>query len=192
MALPNIIPIDDQQIGFLQSWLVLTAAKYDCMYMLALAEDGVIWGRFDAGVITTSHDIFGAPHCSATLRATTLWEARLFGANSEVLLWKAEGIWHARVIQDDALDEKDYIVEQQMLWGDHAEQRDKGFTLLADGREGLRHAVPIDVPDSAFIDQTDGEQKRFLRPVRLQVRHYVDFDSAGNARIAFSRLVDVK
>lgn len=192
MALPNIIPIDDLPTDFLQSWLVQTAAKYDCRYMLALAEDGVIWGRFDSGVLTNSHEIFGAPHCSAALRATTLWEARLFGANSEVLIWKEEGIWHARVIQDDALDEKDYIVEQQMLWGDHAEQRDKGFTLLADGREGLRHAVPIDVPDSAFNAQTDGEQKRALRPVALRVHHYINFDDAGNARIVFSRLVDVK
>ena len=192
MPLPEITIIDQLPTDSLQTWLVETASKYDCTYLLAHAEDGVIWGRFDADSLITSHDAFGAPHCRTTLRMATLWEARLFGAHAEVLLWQNEGAWYARAIKDAALNNDEYIVEQQMLSGDHAEKRAKGFTLLADGSEGLRHAVPIDVPDTAFVDQTSKDNERSLRPVRLQVRHYIDFDNDGNARIAFSRLVDVK
>ena len=192
MPLPEIVLLTELPADNLRSWMEQMAITYDCAYLLAHAEDGIIWGRFDDGKLTTSHDTFAGPHCRADIRPSTLWEARLFGANTEVLLWQTNGAWRARIIRDATLASDDYIVEQQMLWGDHAEVRAKGFTLLADGSEGLCHAVPIEVPDNSFIDQTDTERKRRLRPVRLKVHHYIDYDSDGNARIALSRLVTIK
>lgn len=192
MAMPEITHIPSLSGTDLRLWLEQTATIYGCTYLFAHADDGVIWGRFDAGTLITSHDVFGALHCPATIRTTTLWEARLFGVNAEVLLWRVDGIWRARVIHDATLSpHDDYLIEQQMLWGDHAESHAEGFTLLVDGSEGLRHAVPIMVPDTAFIDTRDKEQQRRLRPVRLRVHHFIDFDDAGNARIALSRLVDL-
>jgi CRISPR-associated protein (TIGR03984 family) len=185
MALPEVTPITSLPTDDLRGWLVHMATNYDCTYLLAHAEDGVIWGRFDSGMLITSHDVFGDSYCRATLRAATLWEARLFGAGAEVLLWRVDGAWDARAIHDAALNaDEDYLVERQMLWGDHAEQRNNGFTLLADGREGLRHAVPIEIDDSQFSRENP-------RPARLRVHHYIDFDPEGNARIALSRLVEL-
>lgn len=61
-----------------------------------------------------------------------------------------------------------------------------GFTLVEDGRQGLRHAVPIEVPDRAF--SPSGSRRR-KRPLRLQVRHYIKYDKDGHAYTALSRLV---
>lgn len=58
-----------------------------------------------------------------------------------------------------------------------------GFTLVEDGRQGLRHAVPMEVSDRAF--SSSGRK----RPLRLQVRHYIKYDEDGHAYIALSRLV---
>ena len=191
MSLPDVLLIDTSSLtaANLVTWLEDTAVKYSCTYLLAHAEDGVIWGHIADKILVTSHEIFPAT-CRAKLRLATLWEARLFGEQAEVLLWRADGVWQARVIQDAKLDTAAYLVETQMLWGTRAEQRKRGFTLLADGAEGLRHAVPIDVPDARFRHATQSEQLH--RPVRLQIRHYIDYDSDGNARIALSRLVTVE
>ena len=168
-----------------QNWLIQLAKDNTCSYFLGHADDGVIWGRFDNTQLTTSHDVF-PKQCTARLRPLTLWEARIFGPGAEVYIWKEDQQWRARLISDTNLQAQDYISEEQMLWGDHVELRNRQFTLLADGAEGLRHAVPLDVPDTAF------HNKHNPRPVRLHVRHYVDYDGAGNARIALSRLVSIR
>ena len=175
----------DQSVYYslFQNWLIQLAKDNTCSYFLGHADDGVIWGRFDTTQFTTSHDVF-PKQCTARLRTLTLWEARIFGSDAEVYIWKEDHQWQARLICDTHLQQEDYIAESQILWGDHAENYQKSFTLLADGSEGLRHAVPINVPDSAF-------KKDNPRPVRLHVRHYVDYDSAGNARIALSRLCNI-
>jgi CRISPR-associated protein (TIGR03984 family) len=171
--------------GNLVQWLIDHAGS--CTFLLAHAEDGVIWGRFERGVngkavLTTSHDVF--PQL-AQLRIETLWQCRMFGSDTEVLLWLDDRDWRARKLAD-AGHSPDYIIrETQMLWGDCVDARARGFTLLADGSEGLRHAVPLDVPDDAFNDETNP------RPLRLHVRHYLTHDEDGNARIGLSRLCNV-
>ena len=50
-----------------------------------------------------------------------------------------------------------------------------GFALLREGARGLRHAPPV-IPQAG------------QRP-KLVVKHYVDYDTEGQAYIALSRLV---
>jgi hypothetical protein len=56
------------------------------------------------------------------------------------------------------------------------------FTLLRDGAQGLRHAVPV----ALAIGAADGK----ATPHRLLVRHYLADEDF--ARIVASRLVDLK
>ena len=197
--LPDTATVDSDMRG----WLERAAKKHCCpnpqehgvqghccAFLLAHTEVGVLWGRVDGGALVTASEAFkgdekSRPLLRADLTSALLWQARLFSPKAEVLLWRDGETWRARALDDTGVPEGDIIDEEQMLWGTTAEARAGGFTLLADGREGLRHAVPIDVPQSAF---GSGNNRR---PVRLLVRHHIDYDEDGNARIARSRLCDL-
>ncbi|MCX8024166.1 MAG: CRISPR-associated protein Csx19 [Thermanaerothrix sp.] len=149
------------------------AKGYGLRWLLAHADDGVIWGELRAGVLCLSSSVF--PYFSPPLRALTLQQTRLFGPRSEILLWRDNGHLRARIIQDGIGEEQDYYDEFHLLWGTEVEERKNGFALLREGREGLRHAPPL--PDNA------------QPPISLKVRHYVAYDADGQAYIAYSRLV---
>ena len=81
-------------------WLAREASQHRLSTLLAHADDGVIWGRVDKGVLQTSHSAF--PQVSPPLRALTLQQARLFGPDAELLVWRdGEGNWQARLLRDE-------------------------------------------------------------------------------------------
>lgn len=167
----------------LYNWLQAKGKQYQLQYLLAHAEDGVIWGHFKDGKLETSGDVFS--QC-AKLRLCTLQQCRIFGKKAEVMLWKAGESWKARLINDEYPSKyNDYICEKQILWGTQAEEEhNKGFTLVSDGSQGLKHAVPLPNITDKFKDGT--------RPLRLTVHHYIQYDDdSGIARIYLSRLVDL-
>ncbi|ESA32292.1 crispr-associated tigr03984 family [Leptolyngbya sp. Heron Island J] len=170
----------------LPQWLVAKAKHYKLKYLLAHAEDGVIWGRFDEESLITADQVFtDLSQKLPTLRLSTLQRCRAFSQAGELLLWKSRSDW--KYCFTGNLD-GDYISEKQMLWGtqkvEEVEEKD-GFTLVKDGSEGLRHAVPcVDIPFS-------NDRKKLKRPLRLEVHHYIDYDEDGLARINRSRLVDL-
>jgi CRISPR-associated protein (TIGR03984 family) len=172
------ISVDNLESDF-SGWLQKNAK--DKSYLLAHAEDGVIWGHFKDGNLVTSGDVFS--QC-AKLRSHTLQQCRIFGENTEIMLWKVGQNWKARAIEDAHLSKDDYICEKQILWGTQAELelKEKGFTLVSDGSQGLKHAVPL---TGINFNSKDS------RPLRLKVRHYIDYDENGIARIYLSRLVDL-
>jgi CRISPR-associated protein (TIGR03984 family) len=85
------------------------------------------------------------------------------------------------------------IEECQILWGTQKEKGKQGedgerngFTLVSDGSQGLKHAVPLtNIPFSQ-------DKNNLYRPIRLVVHHYIDYDHSGVARIYLSRLVDLR
>jgi CRISPR-associated protein (TIGR03984 family) len=172
------ISVDDLESDF-SEWLQKNAK--DKSYLLAHAEDGVIWGHFKDGNLVTSGEVFS--QC-AKLRSHTLQQCRIFGEKAEVMLWKVGQNWKARSIEDEHLSENDYIPENQILWGTkpEVELEEKGFTLVSDGSQGLKHAVPLTGINFQGKDS---------RPLRLTVRHYIDCDESGVARIYLSRLVNL-
>lgn len=156
-------------------WLFAQARQYGLGYLLAHADDGVIWGRIDAD------ELHIAP-TSPSLRANTLQQARLFSSTGELLLWRSDSGWRARHVSDVAGSADDVIDEDQVLWGDTVvEATPNGFTLVREGSQGMRHAVPIAVT---------AEQLR-QHKLRLRVRHYISNNEDGEARIALSRLVQL-
>lgn len=167
----------------LYSWLESQALSVSAQtpYLLAHAEDGIIWGRFDNQKLTTAEMIFHKRDKVdlPKLRLLTLQQCRIFGLNGEILLWRlSETKFKWRFIGNP---KEEQIPESQILWGTNGIKRDN-FTLLSDGSQGLKHAVP-------FADiELNGD--RLVKPVRLLVHHYIKYEEeTGLARIYRSRLV---
>ena len=190
MNKPDCKPITDthkiinEQDNTLYDWLHAKVKQYQLQYLLAHADDGVIWGEFrgDDCKLTTSADENVFPQL-AKLRICTFQQCRIFGKNAEVMLWKVGQNWKARSIEDGHLSQNDYISEAQILWGTQSEGQPKeDFTFVSDGSQGLKHAVPLTGITFKGKDS---------RPLRLKVRHYIDYDENGVARIYLSRLVNL-
>jgi len=163
--------------------IALQAQQHGLQTLLAHADDGVIWGTVDGAKLLTSHDVFG-DSLSPPLRTVTLQQARLFGECVELLLWRAESEWRARLVEDTPDGGKHYD-EFQTLWGNRCVQARDGFALVCEGRQGLRHAPPVNIPAAEFSEDH--------RPLRLQVRHYLKVEpETGLLRVTLSRLVRVK
>lgn len=189
-ALVQRIPIDGLTDAHV--WLETKALDYRLTWLLAHADDGVIWGRLDGGHLTTSYDAAQgnseALLVCPPLRLETIQQARLFAEQAELLLWRGGNkTWHARLIRNakdgDTVEWQDAIDEPQILWGTDPLPLQHGFTLMRDGAQGLRHAVPLEVRDHST------EQSR---PLRLDVRHYLKDDPTGFTRIVASRLLALR
>ena len=171
------------------------------VWLLIHTEAGVIWGRVWNGALYLSNGAF--PAVSPPLAPHTLWEARLFGAKAQVHLWRTADGFAAWRIEEQAIEQAPpphgfVFDEWQRLWGtkivdvspagegDRAQQ--PRFTLIADGEQGLLHAVPLLVPANAMV--ASAEHPRY-RPLRLCTRSYVRYDDGGRARIVANRLVEV-
>jgi CRISPR-associated protein (TIGR03984 family) len=177
-------PIDTNNLIDVRDWLQTQATTFDLRWLLAHADDGLIWGENRSGHLVTSDSV--APQVSPPLQAVTLQQARLFSAKAELLLWRdGDNQWRARLIRQPHAGETpavtETIDEPQILWGTDAQGLPNNFTLMSDGAQGLRHAVPFIV-----TGQVDGS-----RPLRLCVRHYLDEDDTGFTRIVASRLVNL-
>ena len=167
-------------------WLSSIGETYGLTTLLAHADDGVIWGRVEGGRLRTAHDVFTAHDASAALRPPTLQQARLFGVDGELLVWRADESWQARLVLGSQGDWVEAYDEWQILWGTRAESKRDGFTLVAEGAQGLRHAPPVELDAALFAP----EENR--HPLRLQVRHYLETEpSRGLLRFTLSRLVRV-
>lgn len=168
--------IDVQGLSQVHDWLIRHAKQHGLRWLLAHADDGVIWGRMDGDRLVTSHDAARGNSQAETvcppLRDKTLQQARLFGDDAEVLLWRdGDGTMRARLIRDvsdgeasgRAVDRwEEAIDEVHLLWGmGQPDQLAEGFSLWTHGAEGLRHAVPV---TAAGANPT---------PPQLQVRHYL-------------------
>lgn len=156
----------------------------DTVWFLAHADDGVIWGRIRNGQLVISSNIF--PNISPPLRTETLQQARLFGEQAEIRVWRDRYNLQACRLQDHHDENAEAFDEEHILWGTRVETRQDGFTLVAEGRQGLRHAVPIDLADDNF---SVNQQKH---PLRLGLRHYLAYDRQGQAYVKLSRLVSLR
>ena len=157
--------------GGLPAWLEAAAEAGSYTYLLAHADDGVIWGRFDGGTLHLCGEAF--PEVAVKLRVETLQQVRLFGENGELFVWRAGDGFEQRCVLDS--DYQESYTETYRLWGEVERSKD-GFSLMVEGKEGLRHAVPEKFDTGARVV--------------LCVRHYIE-DSDDQAAVVNSRLVSV-
>jgi CRISPR-associated protein (TIGR03984 family) len=186
MATCVAIPMDDFEDDP-ANWLSQQMQVYEFKYLLAHANDGVIWGRLDVKELITSHDV--APEHSPPLRTETLQTVRAFAHSGELLVWRDEtSAWMGRLITevedapDVTADWTQTFEERQILWGTDTQPRKRNFTVMNDGSQGLVHVVPLTIT-GRFDEQT--------RPLRLFVRHYLQEDEYGFTRVNASRLFDL-
>lgn len=151
----------------------------DGNWFLAHADDGVIWGQTRNGQLIVSSSIFS--EISPPLQATTLQQARLFGELAEVRVWRDGKNFRACCLRDHADEGAEAFDEEHLLWGTSVEEQRDNFTLVAEGRQGLRHAVPFAVSSLTPLSQN--------RRLRLRVRHYLAYDNNGQVYVSASRLV---
>lgn len=158
------------------SWLKAHASAKR-PYLLAFADDGVIWGFFD-GSLKTAPEAFDAD-LRPELHGETLQQAFLFGEDDELRLFHGPNDeWRACLITD--VDGQKVIDECQLLWGSKIVGKPAdGFVHVQDRvQQTMDHVLPL--------RDLDLEKEA----PRLLVRHFVDFDEeTGEARIFLSRLV---
>lgn len=155
-------------------------------WLLVHADDGIIWGEMQEGQLIISSKFY--PNISPLLRPETIQQARLFGKDAEIRVWrnKEENGFKACRLYDRQDNNAIAFDEEHILWGTRIERPKKGgFTEVVEGRQGLRHAVPLDLPDNAFAP--DGK----WHPLRLRIRHYLDYDKEGQMKVALSRLLEL-
>jgi CRISPR-associated protein (TIGR03984 family) len=165
---------DINWVGFADNpaeWLSQQMQLHELKYLLAHADDGVIWGRLDSDGLITSHVV--APEYSPPLRTETLQTARVFAPTGELLIWRDEaGQWVGRLIAEAKSGTKpewtQAFDEYQILLGTNARPQDRGFTLMSEGSQGLFHVVPL---------KLEGKIDEQTRPLRLVVRHYLKVDN---------------
>jgi len=163
--------------GKVVEWLHLQMSE-KCPFLLAFADDGVIWRKWVKGEIKEPPETPDLPKMPE-LREGTLLQAFVFGAECEVRLFKDElGVWKTlRVVDGD--DPELVIKESQILWGDKVTEPVKnGFFYAEEYRAGiLGQWLPV---ERAF----DANEC-----ARLQIHHLVEFNKeTGEAQIALSRL----
>ncbi|MCB9422746.1 MAG: TIGR03984 family CRISPR-associated protein [Ardenticatenaceae bacterium] len=155
-------------------WLAKQGSPY--RWLLAHTFDGIIWGRLDVGGWQLSSGML--PSSPQFIQAELL-ELRLFGATSEAYVWRDGADLYYRTILDGSGVSYDYYDETYILWGTSSKPAKNDFTILSDGAQGLRHAVPFK------INMPEGNG----RPARLIMRHYIErHKETGLARIKMSRL----
>lgn len=167
------VTVDSDFNENIKQWLEKEAENYGLRWLLAQAYDGVIWGEKMKDGLHLSTILL-----KTDLRVSTLQMARLFGEIGELLIWRSDNGWHARLVKDNSGTDRECYDEFQLLWGTDVEKSQDGFVLLRHGSEGLRHAPPFESKDDK------------LR-LQLNVRHYINYDTDGQAYVDFSRLVSV-
>jgi CRISPR-associated protein (TIGR03984 family) len=172
---PVIFPSDLQQK--FQTWLSQQFQERNLRWLLAYADDGVIWGEMREDGLHISSESF--PEVSPPLRYITLREVRLFNENAEMHLWNDGEAWHGIHVRDEDGYEAESYDESYLLWGTDISKTNDGFILVYQGSEGLRHAPPM-------------SRNRIVEfPINMKVRHFLDYDSDGQAFVVFSRLVSL-
>lgn len=144
-------------------------------YLLATADDGVIWGKLRGKQLEIAGDTFS--EVQVKLRGETLQTLRLFGPEGELLIWRTgPKTFRGRLIADGAELPAGCFERNQLLWGTQLETKN-GFSLMQEGVQGLHHAPPLEL---------NSDQRCYLR-----VRHYISYDEQDQATVALSRLVNL-
>jgi CRISPR-associated protein (TIGR03984 family) len=172
------VPLKDDQVP---DWIKGYLENHK--YLLAFADDGVIWGKIENGTFITSHQVDAS--ISPPLRGKTLQQAFIFDEKDEIRLYRDElNGWQARQVTDGNV----FFKESQVLWGDRAYPSQSKFTHVFNARQqGLDHIVPIEVENKQLDADEQGHQC-----IRLDIHHSVAYNENGEAYVAISRLVGIR
>jgi len=157
-------------------------------WLLAYCDDGVVWGRRDGDDQGWRLSSGPFPAISPPFRGAALQQARLFGPDVEVSIWRTDDTFRGRLLADAAPADDPALHaagQTYVVLGDRwLDGPRDGFTLVGDGT-GSRHAVPLSCSSDAFRQQR--------MPLRMRARHYFTQDpDVGVVRVAATRLVTLE
>ena len=117
------------------NWILNKGAKQECRmsWLLAHCDDGVTWGRLENGKWLLASEYF--PDIAPVPSRHNIQQIRIFGRESEVLIWRSEGSFAGRKIKDVAFNAEKYLkpwCESQILLGTRLKETSSGFSLVAD------------------------------------------------------------
>lgn len=186
------------------------------VYLLSFHDDGLVWGKVKGDELITSESLNDSRF--PKFRPETMQECRLFGEEGEILIWRDEANqFKGRLAEENYLKDFEPFEEKQVLWGRGIAKKGspkiakdgeelwqtEDFTVVSDGEEGLLHAFPEKIEKDRFLikkskngkgvaenDKTDKEPRQ--RPLRLRVKHYLEYEEDGCAYVSLSRLVKVE
>lgn len=168
---------DGSETAVWGQWLKQSAAsngiKSPKMTLLLHADDGVIWGQLEGDTLALSSEAF-PDIVGVVLRSKTVQQLRLFSEAGELLIWRDSAGFKGRVVTaavDTAVGAENCHDEDYLLWGEKSEDPQNGFTLLREGARELLHAPPGSGQSGS-----------------MKVRHYIQYDKAGQAYVALSRV----
>ncbi len=165
-----------------KSWMEEKNNLPEPTWILGYAFDGVIWGKFHNSKLILAHDVF--PDASPPLRLETLQHAYLFSKSRMIHIFRTDSGFQAVKIADAPENTDNFFSENHILWGTRIVDARNGFTLVTEGRHGMRHAFPMEL--------TADEANWINHPLRLSVLNYIAYDAMGQAYVGLSRLVDIK
>ena len=170
------VPVSSSEA--LKSWLVKQAEGQENCWLLAHADDGVIWGYVNGVSLALSGDAF---YVSPPFNPSTLQQARLFWDSGEILIWRGvHGLVGRKIIEGQG-EEVEFFDTKPLLWGTEVESTSGNFVLLGEGEQGLRHAPPL------VIAGNQGPE------ARLVVRNYLSYEEdSGQAYVSLNRLVELR
>lgn len=162
-------------------------------WMLVHTTEGVIWGVVQGGQLLLSSDVGAFPAPGLGLSWETLLQLRLFGADSELLLWRGAALddsgapvgerWQWRRYTDGVASAGEtvaFLTERYLLWGNRTLAARAPFTQVVEGQQGIVHAPPI--------RRSPRERQR----TSLEVRHYLERNpTSGVISVGDSRLVRI-
>ena len=169
-------PLEFKDEAALERWLTEKSVELESPWLLAFAEDGVIWGLVEKGELYLS----SAEHTkvSPKLRLITLQSLRLFGAEAELLLWREGHGFKARILKEGGGEPRKFRDYELLLWGAAEESQEPAgrFRLMTEGAQGFLHAPPV-----------------AAQRAKLIARDYLDHDhDTGQALIRWNRLTGLK
>lgn len=142
----NGLPVDDVSLAhFMQA----QAITHGLTHALGHCDDGVTYGvwRQPQSQWQWSCDAF--PAISPSIKKQTLRELRLFGATTELMLWRTGNGFAARVCKEISIQTAnaaiDYFDEDMMFWGTKDVAPQQAFTLMREGAQGFLHTPPSDL-----------------------------------------------
>lgn len=170
----EVITLDAAFYNSPQTWLLHNANIYQVPWLLAHADNGVIWGNVEAEALVLSN----TP--SPAFNLDYLQQLWLFGEKAELYIWRHQTGFKGRLITEVATDEEDCLREDYLLWGTHLEREQPPFSLVTEGQHGLKQMLPLSL---------QATETRLTARVYLTLHHYLKDDEDGQAYIKLSRLV---
>lgn len=177
-----------------QNWI-----KRECnfdkeAFILIFQDNGVIWGKFTPNNKSISLSCgMAAPE---SVENELFQQLYVFNQSGQIHVWKDSLGFHGTKIVDDIMEgiEEATFDQSLYLWGTGVIEKKNGFSLLADGKQGMNHAVPIeDLTDDQFIDpkENDGTDEERSRKILLNIRNYIGYvKDNGAAYVKYHRLLD--